>query len=267
MLGGFVHAHHAEAVHHGFDRLRRIDFGDDDLSAQTARAAGQSAATPAVAGDDELRARQQEVGGANDAVDGGLSGAVAVVEQVLGVGVVDRDDGIAQHALLRHGAQADDAGGGLFGAGNHAIEHVGALGERDGDQVGAVIHGDVRLVIERRHDVRVVGIVVLALDGVDRDVVVAHQAGGDIVLRGQRIGGAQHNIGAAIAQGDGQVGGFSRHVQAGRNAHALQRLVLDEVLADDLQDLHGLVGPVNALLAHIGKCEVGDIAGGASGCG
>ncbi len=64
-----------------------------------------------------------------------------------------------------------------------------------------------------------------------------------------------------------EVGGFGRDVQAGRNADALQRLVLDEVLADDLQNLHRLVGPVNALLAKIGKGKVGDIAGDASGCG
>ncbi len=115
-----------------------------------ARAARQSASAPAVAGDHELRARQQEVGGANDAVDGGLPGAVAVVEQVLGVGIVHRDDGILQHAFLRHGAQADDAGGGLFGAADHAVERVFALGVQHDDQVGAVIHGDVRLVVERR---------------------------------------------------------------------------------------------------------------------
>jgi hypothetical protein len=48
-------------------------------------------------------------------------------------------------------------------------------------------------------------------------------------------------------------------VQAGGNAHALQRLVLDEVLADDLQHLHGLVGPVDALLAHIGQFNALDI--------
>ena len=103
-------------------RLGGIDFGDDDFRAESARAAGQSATAPAVAGDHELRARQQEVGGAHDAVDGGLARAVAIVEQVLGVGVVDRDDRVLQHALLRHGAQADDAGGGLFRAGDDAVE-------------------------------------------------------------------------------------------------------------------------------------------------
>src|ERR1017187_5003180 len=233
-LGGFVHAHHAVTIHDGFDGLRGIDFGDDDLSSQPARAAGQPASTPAVAGDHKLGAGKQEVGGAHDAVDGGLPSAVAVVEQMLGVSIVHRDDGIAQYALLRHGAQTNDASCGLFRTANHAVQHIGPLGKRNGHQIGAVIHGDVRSVIERRHDVRVVGVVVLALDGVDRNVVVAHQAGGNIVLRGQRVGGAEHNVGATIAQRDRQVGGLGGDVQAGRNPDALQWLVLDEVLADDL---------------------------------
>src|SRR5208283_375967 len=181
-LRGFVHAHHAIAVHDRFDSLCRIDLGHNDLSAKSARAARQSASTPAVAGDNKLGAREQEVGSADDTVDGGLTRAVAVVKQVLGIGVVDGDDGVTQHALLRHGAQADDAGGGFFGAADDAIQNVRALGERGGDQIGAVIHGDVRLVVKRRQDVRVVGIIVLALDGKNRHVEVAHQAGGDVVL-------------------------------------------------------------------------------------
>ena len=53
---------------------------------------GDARAAPAVAADDEVLARQQDVGGADDAVDRALAGAVAVVEEVLGVGVVDGDD-------------------------------------------------------------------------------------------------------------------------------------------------------------------------------
>ena len=135
-----------------------------------------------------------------------------------------------------------------------------ALGVQHGDQVGAVVHGDLGLVVERGHDVRVVGLVVLALDGEDGNAVVAHQDGGHVVLRGERVGGAEHHVGAAIAQGDHQVGGLGGHVQAGRDAHALQRLVLDEFLADDLQHLHRLVGPLDALFAQIGQFEVLNVA-------
>src|SRR5208337_1389669 len=163
-LGGFVHRHDPETVHDRFQRLRGIDFCDDDFGAASTGAAGQSAAAPAVSGDDELRSSQQKVGGADDAVNGGLSGAIAVVEQVLGVGVVHRNDGKLEHAFLGHGTQANHAGSGLFGAADDAFERVGALGVQDGDQIGSVVHGDVRLVVNGGDDVVVVSVVVLALD-------------------------------------------------------------------------------------------------------
>ena len=57
-------------------------------------------------------------------------------------------------------------------------------------------------------------------------------------------------------EGCHQVRGLGRYVQAGGNAHALERLALDEVLADDLQDLHRLVRPLDTFLAEVGKLEV-----------
>ena len=105
---------------------------------------------------------------------------------MLGVGVVHGDDGELQHAFLRHGAQADHAGRGFFGAADHAFESVGALGVEDGDEVGAIVHGDVGLVIDRRKDVVVIGVVVFTLDGVDGNALIADQAGGNIVLGGER---------------------------------------------------------------------------------
>jgi hypothetical protein len=45
-------------------------------------------------------------------------------------------------------------------------------------------------------------------------------------------------------------------VQAGGNADALERLVLDEFLADDLQHLHRLVRPLDAFLAQIGQFKI-----------
>src|SRR5437016_7741327 len=48
-------------------------------------------------------------------------------------------------------------------------------------------------------------------------------------------------------------------MQAARNTHSLQRLVLNEFLADDLQNLHGLVRPFNTLLAQIGEVQVLDV--------
>ena len=83
--------HHPEAVHGGFQRLERIDLGDDHVGAHALGAHGETAAAPAVPQHHEDASREQAVGGADDAVDGALAGAVAVVEHVLGERVVDAD--------------------------------------------------------------------------------------------------------------------------------------------------------------------------------
>src|ERR1700736_1026836 len=123
---------------------------------------------------------------------------------MLGVGVVDRDDGETQHAFFGHGPQANHARGGFFGAADHAFERVLTLGVQQGNEVSAVVHGDLGLVVNGGQNVAVVGIVVLALDGEDRNIVIANQAGGHVVLRRERIGGAQHHVGAAVTQPNGQ---------------------------------------------------------------
>ena len=51
-------------------------------------------------------------------------------------------------------------------------QQVAALFVQGADQVGAVVHGHVRLVVEGGVDVLVVGLVVFALDGEDGDFVV-----------------------------------------------------------------------------------------------
>ncbi len=81
ILAGFAHRHHAEAVHHGFDGLDRIDLGNDDVRAHTAGAHRDAFTAPAVADDDKVFAGEQNVGRADDAVEGRLARAVAVIEE------------------------------------------------------------------------------------------------------------------------------------------------------------------------------------------
>src|SRR5262249_11658244 len=150
-------------------------------------------------------AGQQHVGGADDAVEGALAGAVTVVEKVLGLGVVDGDDREAQHAVALHGAQAVDAGGRFFHAAGHLTDDALPLGRRQflrprpnlrmhvvetlqghedhgRHQIGAVVHGDVQLVFQGGDDVFVIGVVVLFADGEDGDAEVVDETGGDVVL-------------------------------------------------------------------------------------
>src|SRR6202162_4262847 len=106
-------------------------------SAPAPRARRQTAAAPAITGDDELRSREQEIRGADDAVDRRLPGAVTIVEEMFGVSIVDRHDRIAQHAFLSHGAQANHTGGRLLGTADHILQLRCALGVQHGDEVGA----------------------------------------------------------------------------------------------------------------------------------
>ncbi len=119
LLGGFRHRHDAESIHHRFDTLGRVDFRDNYIRAVALSAHRDAASAPAVAGDDDFEPGDEQIGGTNHAIQSGLPGAVAVVEEMLGLGVVDGDDRVLQCAVLGHRAQANDAGGGLFGAGNH----------------------------------------------------------------------------------------------------------------------------------------------------
>ena len=220
------------------------------------RPRGDAAAAPAVAGDDERAAREQDVGGADDPVDRRLARAVAVVEQVLRVRLVDGDDREAERAVALERAQADDAGGRLLGAGDHVDELLAPVRVQDADHVGAVVHRDLRLVVDRGLDVLVVGVVVLALDGEDGDVVLVDERSGDVVLRGQRVRRAQHDVRAAGLQRAGEVGGLGGDVQAGGDAVARQRLLGLEALADRGEHRHLPVGPRDPPHAFGGERQV-----------
>ena len=102
-----LHRQHLEAVHRRLERPHRVDLGDDHERAHAARPHGDAAPDPAVAADDEALAGEQDVRRADDPVDRRLAGAVAVVEQVLRLRVVDGDD---REAELARRARAPSAG-------------------------------------------------------------------------------------------------------------------------------------------------------------
>ena len=106
---------------------------------------------------------------------------------MLGVRVIHRNNRILQHAFFRHRAEADDASCGLFGSANHTRQRIGPLGVQNTDQVRAIIHRDVRLVIERGKNVAVISVIVLAFNGKNCDAVIAHQRSRNVILRRKRI--------------------------------------------------------------------------------
>ena len=171
----FGHRHHAEAVHRGFDALDRVDFRNDHVRTKTLGAHSHATAAPTVPGNNYLLACKQHVRGSDDTVNRGLPGAVAIVKEVFRHRIVDGDDWVLQCSVLGHGAQTDYAGSGFFGPSNHVGDEIRALGQQHGDQIRAVVHGELRLVLQRRAQVRIVSVVILALDGESWNVVIAIQ--------------------------------------------------------------------------------------------
>ena len=66
-----------------------------------------------------------------------------------------------------------------------------------GNQIRAVVHGDVGTAFNGRAQMFEKSFPVLALDGEHGNFVVLHEARRHIVLRGQRIRSAKHDIRAA----------------------------------------------------------------------
>ena len=190
------------------------------------------------------------------AVERRLAGAVAVVEEVLRLRLVDRDDRERELAVPLERLQPDHAGGGLLRAGDHVAELLAAGGVEDADHVGAVVHRDVRLVVDRGLDVLVVRVVVLALDRERRDPVLVDERGRDVVLRRERVGRADDDVGAARLERAHQVRRLGRHVQAGGDPVAGQRLLGLEPLADRGQHRHLPVGPLDPAHALGGERQI-----------
>ena len=114
-------------------------------------------------------------------------------------------------------------------------------------------------MVDRRLEVLVVRVVVLALDRERADLVRVDERGRDVVLGRQRVRGAQDDLGAAGLQRSHEVRGLGRHVQAGRDAVAGERLLALEPLTDRGQHRHLPVGPLDPAHALRGEREVLDV--------
>src|SRR6185295_19942893 len=97
------------ALHPRLERGERIDLAHDYRRARAARAERDAAAGPAIAEDDEGVPGEQQVRRAQDAVERGLAGAVAVVEGALGERLVDGEDRAREPAVRLERADADEA--------------------------------------------------------------------------------------------------------------------------------------------------------------
>mmetsp|Transcript_2057 Transcript_2057/g.4187 ORF Transcript_2057/g.4187 Transcript_2057/m.4187 type:complete len:421 (+) Transcript_2057:240-1502(+) len=122
------------ALHASLQRADRVDLrhvGDRSLG----RHRGSGAlADIAKAADDDLLAREHNVGGAHNAVGQRVAAAVHVVKLRLGDAVVHVDGGEHKLALVSHGDQAVDTRRRLLRDTDHARNHAGEAGLVLGDR-------------------------------------------------------------------------------------------------------------------------------------
>ncbi len=112
---GVLDGHDTITFHGCLKRTDGVDFGDDDLSAHSAKSCCATFADIAVTADDTHFASDHDVGGTLDAVEKGFAAAVEVIELGLGDAVVHIDGREEQLASSRHFIKAMHASGGLFG--------------------------------------------------------------------------------------------------------------------------------------------------------
>ena len=115
--GGLAGGHHLEAVHQRLEGTHRVDLDDRHVRAVAVHPRGDPLPHPAVARDHDVAAGDEEVGRPDDAVDRRLPRPVAVVEQVLRLGLVDGDDREPKRTVGGHRLEPDDAGRRLLRAG------------------------------------------------------------------------------------------------------------------------------------------------------
>ena len=154
---GGGHRQHPVALHHRVQRPDRVHLGHDHLGAEAAGPLGDAAAAPAEPGDHHGAASQQHVGGPQDAVHGGLAGAVHALQHQPGPGGVRGHRGKRQRALGGHPAQPDHAGRGRLDAPGDLAEQVGPLLVQGLHQVAAVVGDQVRPGVQGLLDVPGVG--------------------------------------------------------------------------------------------------------------
>ena len=190
-----------------------------------------------------------------------MPGAVAVVEQMLGHGIVDRDDRVSEGTLRRHGAQPDDARSRLLRAALDIGQHFSTALVQLADQIRAVVQGYLRSRVDYRIDVPVVAPGVFAPHREDRDLVVLDQRGRDVILGAQRVAGTECHTCATGTQYPDQIGRFRGHVQAGTDARAIEGLLVGKTRPELPQDGHLLPGPLDALDARFGEGRILDVGG------
>jgi len=194
-------------------------------------------------------------------IHGALARAVAIVEELLGGGVIDRDDGKPQRVLGSHRSQSRHAGRGLFGATTHAGDEVLVVRVDSEDQVGAVIEQEVRRRLKNGLDPTLVVLRLLAETSEDGDPVLGDESGRDFVLRRALAAGAERHVGAAFLEDPQQIRHLAGDVETGAYTQPGEWFLFPESTEHTGQNRHALLRPIDPPFANGGQTQIGDVRG------
>ncbi len=151
--GRIVARHDPVALHSRRERPHRVGLDDNHLGAEPGSTLGDADTAVAVPGDHDGTSGKEDVRRSQYPVERGLTGAVTIVEEMLGVRVVDRHHREPQDAVLLHRPEPDDTCRRLLHPPDQRL--LGALVVQDRGHVAPVVEYQIRLGVEHGIDVPV----------------------------------------------------------------------------------------------------------------
>ena len=257
-LGRLVHREDGEAIHVRFDRAHRIDLRDDDPRAETVRAHRHALAAPAVAADHDLLARDDEVRRAHDAVPDALAGAVAVIEKVLAVRVVDEHHRKAQLPGAIHRQQAQYTSRRLLAAADDLRDKLRILRMHPVHEIAAVVDNNVGGRFEHGVDRTLVLLRGRSVDGADVHPARGERRG-NVILRGERVAAGDVHFRAAHFHDAAEPRGFRFQMHRERHAQPGERLRFAQVLRDGGEHRHMSRRPADLLFTLRRESDIGNM--------
>src|SRR5262249_4883011 len=146
----------------------------------------------------------------------------AIIEHVLGIRIVYCEHREFENTLLLHTAQTNHTGRCLFQAADNGRDEVGTCGMKSRNEITAVIHCHIRLVIKDSINMAIVGWLVLALNGKGGNAIHAHQGSGNLILGRKWVGSAEYEIRSTSLQGNRQIRRLSGNMQAARHTNPFE---------------------------------------------
>lgn len=237
----------AVPVVRGPEGAHRIGLADADLHAERTQMGGDALADGPVADHDRRLVTKVDAGvvqRVRDREHARLPGAVSVVEGGLGQGVVHRDHGDLEHALLLHEPQRCETARGLLGRTSQLRRE--RLLMREADQVRAVVEQQVEAAAQERHGGGAFGGSRERGIAVDRDPAGTQHLGDlDVDLIGVGVDGDR---GSRIPQQQGELGGLRLEHHRDADAHSAHSAVLAQTPRTVGRDGHMASGRIDAIL-------------------